>query len=470
MDRKEMKMVDLLIRGGLVLTLEPNTLQGPVYPDGAVAVEGNRIVAVGPTAEVEGAFPEAREVIDARGRIVMPGFVCTHTHMPYVLGHNMPVDFSQLHSFWDMLQKMGWEWLEDLTTSQGVYAATRYAAAKMLKSGTTTVCELVEAPIALGTSPSPLQCSAQAVEEIGIRAQIGFEVTERVLGVPILERLERVNAEKGFIENLAFLEKHPPRNGSRVEGRLGVHTAFTNSYQTLRQAREIADAFGCGIEIHVAEIPRAFLVEKFGKSAPEVLEETGLLGPDVIAAHCIDLTDGDMEILHRNRVNVSHTPMSNSAGGNGVARIPRMLELGINVTLGHDCFFTLDYSQYLRYMYLLHKAHNANPMLIPPFQALDIATGNGARAMGLGDEIGSLKIGKKADLIVIRPDSPTPTTPESVLSFFTMTFEGRQVEHVIVDGRVVVKSGHLTTGNEDEIHQACLQEAKLLWQRNGISV
>jgi 5-methylthioadenosine/S-adenosylhomocysteine deaminase len=463
-------MVDLLIKGGLVLTLEPNALTGPVYADGAVAVDGNRIVAVGPTVEVEKAFPAAREVIDARGRIVMPGFICTHTHMPYVLGHNMPVDFSQLHSFWDMLQKMGWEWLEDLTTSKGVYAATRYAAAKMLKGGTTTVCELVEAPSALGKSPSPLESSARAIKEIGIRAQIGYEVTERVLGVPVLERLERANAEKGFEENLAFLAKFPPKNGGRIEGRLGVHTAFTNSFETLRQAREIANTYGCGIEIHVAEIPRAFLVEKYGKSAPEVLEETGLLGPDVIAAHCIDLTDGDMEIFRRNGVNVAHTPMSNSLGGNGVARMPRMLEQGIKVTLGHDCFFTLDYDDYFRYMYLLHKAHNANPTVIPPFQALDIAIGNGAKAMGLGEEIGSLKVGKKADLLVIQPDSPTPTIPESLFSYFTMTFQGKQVEHVVVDGKVVVRNGRLTTGDEEEIRLACQGEAKVLWRKNGIDV
>lgn len=463
-------MADVLIQGGLVCTLEPNAIQGPIYEDGAVAIEGNRIVAVGPTEEVTRSIGPAQEVVDAHGKIVMPGFICTHTHMPYVLGHNMPVDFSQLKSFWDMLQKMGWEWLEDITTSDGVYAATRYAATKMLKNGTTTVCELVEAPSALGKTPPPLEASAKAIEEIGIRAQVGFEVTERVLGVPILEQLEPGNAEKGFQENLSFLAHYPSKNGSRIEGRLGVHTAFTNSYETLRKARRIADQFHCGIEIHVAEIPRMFLVEKFGKSAPAVLEECGVLGPDVIAAHCIDLTDEDMEILRRNEVNVAHTPMSNSMGGNGVARVPRMLELGMNVTLGHDCFFTLDIAEYFRYMYLLHKAHNANPMLIPPFQALDIAIGNGARAMGLGEEIGSLKVGKKADLILIDPDSPSPVNSSSLFSYFYMTFQGRQVRHVMVDGRWVVRDGHLTTGNEDEIHQTCLQEAKLLWQRNGISV
>lgn len=463
-------MTDFLIKGGLIMTMEPDALSGRIIPNGAVAITGNKIEAVGTTEEVEQKISAPRQVVQADGKIIMPGFVCIHTHMPYVLGHNMPVDFSQLKSFWDMLQKMGWEWLEDITTPEGIYAATRYAAMKMLKSGTTTVCEIVEGPNALGKTPSPLEASAMAVDEIGIRAQIGFEITERIPGVSILEKLSPEMAEKGLEENFNFLSRFPPKNGGRIEGRLAIHEAYTNSFNTLKKARELAERFKCGIQIHVAEIPRAFLVEKFGKSAPQVLEECGVLGPDTIAVHCIDLSDEDFEIFRRNNVNVAHTPMTNSLGGNGVANVPHMLEIGLNVGLGHDCFFTLDISEYFRYMYLIHKAHNANPMLIPPFQALDIAIRNGAKAMGLLNEIGSLKEGKKADLIVIDPDSPTPVMPSSLISFLCSTWQGRQVEHVFVDGRPVVFGGRLTTGNEDEIKAECLKEAKNLWKRNGIEI
>jgi cytosine/adenosine deaminase-related metal-dependent hydrolase len=189
-----------------------------------------------------------------------------------------------------------------------------------------------------------------------------------------------------------------------------------------------------------------------------------------VAAHCIDITDEDLEILRRNKVNVAHTPMTNSLGGNGVARVPDMLNAGINVTLGHDCFFTLDVSEYIRYAYLLHKAHNANPGLLPPFQALDMALGNAARALGMGDRIGSLAPGKAADILIIQPDCPVPLTPESVLSWFTMTFQGRNVETVIVDGKVVVQDGKMTTVSEDEVRKTCVEEAKKLWRRNGIKV
>jgi cytosine/adenosine deaminase-related metal-dependent hydrolase len=379
----------------------------------------------------------------------------------------MPVDFTQLRSFWDMLQKMGWEWLEDITTQEGIYAATRYSAMKMLKHGTTTVCELVEGPNAI---PGALEGSARAIEEVGIRAQVGFEVTERIPGVPILEGQERENAEKAFEENLRLISKYPRGNGSRIEGRLGVHTAFTNSMETLKKARELANEHKCGIQIHIAEIPRSILIDKYGVSAPVYLERAGILGRDVVAAHCIDLSDEDLDILKRNNVNIAHTPMTNSLGGNGVARIPQMLSEGMNVTLGHDCFFTLDTAEYIRYAYLLHKAHNANPTLIPPFQVLDMVLSNAARALGLENEIGSLAPGKKADMIIIDPDSPTPIAPCSVMSYFTMTFQGSHVETVIVDGKIVVENKKMTTVDEDEVREECMEQARILWRKNGVEI
>ena len=460
-------MANIFIKNGLVLTFDKNALSGEIIENGAIVIEGDKIVNIGKTDELKQKYNNSYKIIDALGKIVMPGFIITHTHMPYVLGHNMPVDVTQLKSFWDMLQKMGWEWLEDLTTEEGIYAATRYAAMKMLKSGTTTVCELVEAPNAL---PGPLKASAKAIEEVGIRAQVGYEVTERIPGVSILEKLERKMAEKGFQENLDFLTEYPANKNNRIQGRLGVHTAYTNSVETLKKARKIADEYSCGIQIHIAEIPRAFLVEKYGKSAPMLLEEVGLLGPDVVAAHCIDLSDEDLEILCRNNVNIAHTPMTNSLGGNGVARVPEMLNKGMNVSLGHDCFFTLDVSEYIRYAYLIHKAHRANPALIPPFQVLDFVLGNAARALGLEDKIGSLACGKKADIIIINPDTPTPVIPSSVISYFTMTFQGKDVESVLVDGEIVVEKGEMATVNEEKVSEACKEQAKILWRKNGIEV
>ena len=187
-------MADIFIKNALMMTCEPTVISGEIIENGAVAVEGNRIVAIGKTADLEPLYGKSDSVIDASGKVVIPGFIITHTHMPYVMGHNQPVDFSQLGSFWDMLQKMGWEWLEDLITREGIYAASRYAATKMLKSGTTTICDLVEAP---NDMDGALEASCRAIEEIGIRAQLGYEVTERIPGIPINDKLDPGMAERG---------------------------------------------------------------------------------------------------------------------------------------------------------------------------------------------------------------------------------------------------------------------------------
>lgn len=460
-------MADLFIKNGLVLTMEPDSFNGTVIENGAVAVSGNTIVALGKTSDLEVEYDSSKQVIDAAGKIVMPGLIMTHSHMTYPLGHNMPVDFTKLKTFWDMLRKMGWEWLEDVTTSDAVYAGTRYSAMKMLKSGNTTVCETVEAPNAL---PGPLLASTRAIEEIGIRAQVGYEITERIPGIDILEEQSLEWAEKGIKENLDFLAKYPKNNGSRIEARPAIHAAYTVSEETLRRVRQIADHHQCGLQIHISEIPRAFLVEKYGKSAPKYLEDAGLLGPDVVAGHCIDLDDEDLEILRRNDVKVSYTPMTDSIAGNPVARIPEMLDKQMNVSIGHDCFFTLDISEYMRYTYLVQKNHHNNPLVVSPFQMLDMVTMQGARAMGMEDQIGSLKIGKKADIILIEPDSPSPTTAATVISYFTMTFQGKHVHTVIVDGNIVVENYQMTTVDEDEVRKTCVEEARLLWKRNGIEV
>jgi len=147
-----------------------------------------------------------------------------------------------------------------------------------------------------------------------------------------------------------------------------------------------------------------------------------------------------------------------------------MTEQGINITLGHDCFFTLDISEYLRYAFLLHKAHNANAGLFPIFQVLDWALGNAARALGMDGEIGSLTVGKKADIIILNPDSPSPIAPCSALSYFDMTFQGRHVETVIVDGEIVVKDGRSTKVDEEAVKKACQEEAKILWRKTGVQI
>ena len=444
-------MADLLIVGGLVGTQDEARR---VIPDGAVAVEGNRIVAVGPRAEVESAH-RASKVLDASGCIVMPGLICTHTHMPSVVGHNMPVDFSKFRSFMDLLTKWWWPDVEEQTTLDSIYWTTLWAAGKMLKTGTTTVCDMVEAPSVVDGC---LDKGAEAIDKLGSRAVFCYESTERI---------SRENAQAGIRENVRFFNKWKNSPDSRVTGRIAVHTAFTASEEMLRQVRGIASDLGAGLVIHVAEIPPAMLVEKYGRTAPFVLRDTGFLGPDVLAVHCIHMTPEEIALWKQYDVKVSHTPMSNMLGGNGVAPIVDMLQQGITVSIGHDCFFTLDLFQYVRMAYLLHKVHHHNPGVIPSFQAIDFATTGAARALGKEREIGSLEAGKKADVVIVRPQVPSPLLPQLFYDTLINDVDGADVDTVLVDGKVVVADRKLVNIDEAEVQRKTVEATQALWKRSG---
>jgi len=444
-------MADILIKGALVGTQDA---ERRIFANGAVAIEGNKIVAIGPSAEVEKAYP-AKKVIDAGGKIVMPGLICTHTHMPSVVGHNMPVDYSKFHAFMDLLTKWWWPDIEEATTYDSIYWCSLWAAAKMLKTGTTTVVDMVEAPSVVDGC---LDVSADAVLKLGSRAVFCYESTERI---------SKENARAGINENVRFFKKWKDQPESRVSGRIAVHTAFTASEEMLREVRGIATDLGAGLKIHVAEIPPSMVVEKFGRTAPFVLRDTGFLGPDVLAVHCIHMTAEEIALWKEYDVKVAHTPMSNMLGGNGVAPIVEMLNEGITVSIGHDCFFTMDQFQYIRMAYLLHKVHHHNPGVIPSFQAIDLSTTNAAHAIQKDHEIGSLEVGKKADILIIKPNQPSPLLPQLFYDTLINDVNGSEVETVLVDGNVVVDNHKLVNVDEDEIQQKCVEETTKLWKKSG---
>jgi cytosine/adenosine deaminase-related metal-dependent hydrolase len=444
-------MADILIVGGLVGTQDG---ERRVIDDGAVAIEGQRIVGVGPRSEIE-ATHQAEQVIDASGKIVAPGFICTHTHMPSVVGHNMPVDFSKFRSFMDLLTKWWWPDVEEQTTLDGIYWTTLWAAGKMLRSGTTTVCDMVEAPSVVDGC---LDRTAKAITELGSRAVVCYESTERI---------SQENADAGIRENARFFRQQRALSEPRITGRIGVHTAFTASEEMLTKVRGIATDLGAGLVIHVAEVPPPMVVEKYGRTAPVVLRDTGFLGPDVLAVHCIHMEPDEVAIWKEYDVKVSHTPMSNMLGGSGVAPIVDMLNQDITVSLGHDCFFSLDMIQYVRMAYLLHKVHHHNPGVIPSFQAIDLVTTSAARALQMEHEIGSVEVGKKADVQIIDPRQPSPLLPQLFYDTLINDMDGADVEMVLVDGEVVVQDGQLLRVDEEEVHRKVVEETTSLWKRAG---
>ncbi len=187
----------------------------------------------------------------------------------------------------------------------------------------------------------------------------------------------------------------------------------------------------------------------------------------MLAVHCIHMTPEEIAIWKEFDVKVSHTPMSNMLGGNGIAPIVEMLNAGITVSIGHDCFFTLDLFQYIRMAYLLHKVHHHNPGVIPAFQAIDLSTTIAAKAIQMENEIGSLEVGKKADVIIIDPIQPSPLLPQLFYDTLINDVDGTAVETVIVDGKIVVDNHILVNVDEDEIQRKTVEETNKLWKKSG---
>ncbi|MBW8012727.1 MAG: amidohydrolase family protein [Chloroflexi bacterium] len=445
-------MADLLITNGKIGTMDG---ERKFIEDGAIAIEGDKIIAIGPTSEVTKDH-SAKKTIDATGKVVLPGLICTHAHMAAALSHNMPVDFSKFTKFTDMMEMWWWPQVEDQTFADDIYWASKFAAARMLKSGTTTVGDMLEAPSAL---PGALDHQAKACDEAGIRAVLSFEATERT---------SKELGDLAMQENLRFVqERNKP--GARVTGRFACHTAYTAPPDMLREARKLANENNAGLFIHVAEFPPDLTVEKWGKPDPQVLEETGFLGPDVMTIHCIHMTDEDLDLWAKHDVKVAHTMMSNMLGGIGVAKIPQMLEKGITVSLGHDSFFTQDVIEVMRAAYLVHKvAPNPNPGNVIFFQALEMATVNGAKALNMEKEIGSLEVGKKADVIIVEDNCPTPVNAGTWMWYAVHDMSSADVETVVVNGQVVVKDHKMTTIDEEEAKRKSQEQAWAMWQRAGV--
>ncbi|MEM0349823.1 MAG: amidohydrolase family protein [Candidatus Caldarchaeum sp.] len=436
-----MTEVDLLVVGGLVLT----GADGPVYSPGYVAVKDDVVVDVG---KDNPSGYTAQKTIDASGMIVLPGLVSAHDHMYGVLAHGIPIK-TRLNDFWDFLKNFWWPYVEDRLDKNMVEAAIHYAAVERLKTGTTCVADILEAPNAL---PNVLETEARVVESVGLRAVLSFEATER---------MSPENGIQGLEENKRFVEKMNQRRGL-VRGMHSIHTTFTCSPDFIRRVRADADKTGAGIHIHFEEgiFETQQALKNYGKYPAQLYEELGFWKSDVLASQCVKTTLEELDILARHDVKVSHQPLSNGEVGGGIAPVPDMLQRGLTVCLGTDGFI-VDMFEVMRNTWLLHKAAKENAGVMPAETVFKMATENGAKTLGyLG---GRIEKGYKADLVLLRNNFPTPVTPENIVTQVVVYASGSWVDTVVVDGKVVVEKGKLVTGDEETIRQKCLKAAEKLW-------
>jgi 5-methylthioadenosine/S-adenosylhomocysteine deaminase len=417
-------LADILIKGGYVVTMDP---QRRVLNGGSVAVEGNRITGVG--NEIR---ERAEVVINARGKAVLPGLINAHTHLSMTLLRGVADDMPLMK--W--LETKIWP-IEKNLKAEDCYAGALLGCLEMIKSGTTCFADMY----------FYMEDVARAVEESGVRGVLSYGIVEQ--GDP-----KRRESELRTGENLVK-NWHGKAEG-RILTMFGPHAPYTCSPECLTKVKELAKKYDVGIHTHLSETRDDVkqIVKKYGKRPVKHLDSIGFLGPEVLAAHCVWLTENEIKLLRERGVKPVHNPVSNMKLGSGVAPVPEMLAAGIPVALGTDGAASnnsLDMFKEMKFAALLNKAYRLDPVAVPAMSALEMATVNGATALGMGDELGSIEVGKKADLVLVDLEKPHLTPLHNLISHLVYSAVGGDVETTIVDGRILMLERRVLILDEDKV-------------------
>jgi len=424
-----MKHADLIISGGRVLTLDE---KGTRFEDGAVAISGDHISAVGARADIESIY-HASEKIDGHDCIVMPGLVNGHTHAAMTCFRGIADDLK----LEDWLNNYIFPAEAGNVDRELAFWGSLLACAEMIKSGTTTFCDMYIFE----------DETAAAAKQAGMRCLLGevlFDFPSPNVKTPA-EGLQ-------YTERLIKKWAGDPLVGILVE----PHALYTCSVDLLRNAKSLADTYGAMIGVHFLETAyeRESLTRTFDMSPVRFLQEIGLLNERLIAFHCVHMTDEDIRMFAGTGAKIIHNPESNMKLASGIAPVPDMLQAGAAVGLGTDgCASNnnLDLFQEMDTAAKIHKVHRLDPTTMAAETVVRMATCEGARALGMGNLAGSLKPGMKADLILIDLRKPHLTPLYNEYSHLVYAVKGDDVKTSIINGRVVMKDRKLLSLDEDEV-------------------
>jgi len=415
--------VDLLIRGGIVVTMNAASR---VIPDGAVAVRADRIVAVGTTQEVLAKY-RAQRTIDAAGRVVMPGLINTHTHVPMCLFRGISDDLVLM----EWLQKYIFPAEAKNVNEEFVRWGTRLGCLEMITGGTTTYVDMYYFEDAI----------ADETAKAGMRAVLG----ETLLDFPAPDNK---TWDAGLAAAQQFVDRW--KGHGLVTPAIAPHAPYTVSTEHLKQAHDFSAKNRVPLIIHVAEDAAEIktIRERHGASPVAYLDRIGLLDDNTIAAHMVWPSPEDIRTLARRGVGVAHCPQSNMKLAAGVAPVPEMLKAGVAVGLGTDgAASNNDVSMWeeIDTAAKLHKLNSKDPTVLNAREALEMATIGGARAIHLEKEIGSLEAGKRADLIIVDLGSAHQTPMYNVYSQLVYATKASDVESVVINGRLVMENRRVLT-------------------------
>jgi len=430
-----MTKADILVHNGTILTMDD---QNKIIPDGLLAISGNTICYAG---QAERGTISAQKALDAQGGLILPGLINGHTHAAMTLFRGLADDLPLM------------EWLnnyifpaESKMDSDFVRVGTLLACAEMIMSGTTTFCDmyLFEEEV------------ARAAQEAGMRCLVGEVIYD--FPSPNYGAMEQ-----GLVYTAALIERW--REDPLVNIAVEPHSLFTCGVELLRKANEIALRKNVPLILHLAETKEELeaIEKKYGKRPVQHLKDLGLLGPHLIADHCVYINESEIELLAENKVRVVHNPESNMKLASGVAPVPEMMAKGITVGLGTDgCASNnnLDLFGEMDMAAKLHKANKLDPTVMDARTIIKMATISGATALGFEKITGSLEVGKRADVIVIDTNKPHLIPMYNSYSHLVYAAGGHDVKHSIIDGRIVMEDRRLLTLDVEDIIEKSKKKSK----------
>jgi 5-methylthioadenosine/S-adenosylhomocysteine deaminase len=439
---------DLLITGDLILTLDA---AGNVIRNGAIAVSDRTIFDIGPADALATRWRPAT-IIDGEGRLVMPGLINVHNHTPLMITRGMIEDIGFAPMYTPGIPQGHW------LSEDDAYALSALGMYELLRAGCTTVVDYYRYPSAC----------ARAAAELGLRAVIAGRVHDADPAALAAGRYEHKTGvgQASLKENAELIARWNGHDNGRIRCDWAPHAPDTCSDDLLREVKKLADAHGGNVHTHLAQLPIEVEAVKArsGLTPPQLLDKLGLLDQRLIAAHCIHLERSDIELCGKAGITVAHAPIGNAKGGR-IAPVLELREAGARIALCTDTF-SGDLIEAMRWAIAMQRI-NRQGNVLDARTVLNWATREGAAAIGLGDRVGSLEIGKRADIVLLNNRSPSLAPLVDGYGVLVHSASGHDVDTAVVDGRVALSGGRLTLADGDDIVARAQAVANRLWRRAG---
>jgi putative selenium metabolism protein SsnA len=431
---------------GIVVTLGENNR---VLWDAAVVTEGENIAAVGSAAEMRARFPGA-EAVDCAGKIVLPGFICTHHHFYSTMARGMSIPGEPAANFVEILERLWWK-VDRALAEEDITLSAQLPLIDCIRNGTTTVIDHHASP---GMRDGSLDLIENAVRQAGIRASLCYEVSDR-------------NAQGGgMAENERFIKKAGKGDG-QIAAMMGMHASFTLSDATIEQCVDIAKNAGVGCHIHVAEdaADREDSLAKYGMPTVNRLHRLGVSGEKSIFVHCVHVDEAEMDILAETGTSVVHNPESNMNNAVGVTPLLKLLQKGVLVGLGTDGMGS-DMLVQMRCAYLLHRLANRDPR-VAFMEAPQLLLHNNAtiaeRQFGL--RLGEIAEGRPADLAILDYQPPTPLSEANFLGHLIFGLVDATVDTTVCKGKILMQGKRILSMDEERLSARSRELAPKMWKR-----